>query len=113
MRRYAEEKIFDRVDDVAWNLADAASDLQGSFEFMVDAADELEAADENLQLVVEAARDSHAEYLALVSQIKNFDRYLAKLMTLRGELAEVTGIPMFSHIGANKRYPSTRDTYDV
>lgn len=40
------------------------------------------------------------------------DKEIAALLRLRGELAEMTGIPMFSHIGEDQRFPN-RHTYEV
>ena len=45
-------------------------------------------------------------------RLQQFDKHLAQLLTLRGQLAEATGIPMFSHITAEARYPD-RETLDM
>jgi hypothetical protein len=48
--------------------------------------------DEAIEVITEYSDDFHSE-LAL------FDKQLAKLIQLRGKLAEETGIPMMSHLG--------------
>jgi hypothetical protein len=55
------------------------------------------------------ADDSYRSALDFIAQM---DKELATLLRLRGELAEMTGIPMFSHIGEDQRFPD-RAKYEV
>ena len=62
--------------------------------------------------MLERAREADGTLADAISSIKRFDRQLAKVLVLRGKLAELTGIPMFSHIPESKRY-SIREEYNV
>ena len=57
-----------------------------------DGEDVSQEMDEAIEVITEYVEDFHTE-------LANFDRKLAKLIQLRGKLAEDTGIPMMSHLG--------------
>ena len=52
--------------------------------------------DGNFENTIELA-DDYREYTR--EELEMFDRCLAKIIELRGQLAEETGIPMMSHLG--------------
>ena len=54
----------------------------------------------DLAAFFENTLESADDYMELTrDELKDFDRKLAKIIELRGKLAEETGIPMMSHLG--------------
>jgi len=117
---YEDEKIVDQMSEKAYDLIKHVRLIEDCLAGAIDAYTELEFADAPPGLDAESIdgcidgciHDMDREFTGTLISLRAFDQDLAKLLELRGKLAEVTGIPMFSHIGEGKRSPA-RQTYDM
>lgn len=106
-------KLFRKLEDLAYNLQDTAqacvSDYsQAKYDFeRLGMEDDFDGGyggkflvkdfDYGVRSASESLADVHRE-------LAEFDKALAKLIQVRGELAEETGIPMFSHLTGGKQW---------
>lgn len=104
------EKMMEQMMDLVYEVAHSADEMydrhvESRYEYERlsveddfltgsddDGEDISQEMDEAVEVMTEYVDDFHTE-------LANFDRTLAKLIQLRGKLAEETGIPMMSHLG--------------
>ena len=93
------------IVDSVWAIEDAVKE----HEYMTENFCEVE---EGVDGFISRLGNAHEYYIKALDHITKFDKQLAELIALRGKFAEETGIPMFSHIGEDKRVPE-REEYSV
>jgi len=99
------EELNDPLEDAMWGIYDAADE----YDYLMDGC---ENSDGSVLHVTDTIDNAHREYTEVLKHIVKFDKKLAELIALRGKFAEMTDIPMFSHIGENKR-SLIREEYTV
>lgn len=106
-------KLLVDLDHKAFLASDAIQYTAGEYDRAKSAYDGLSREDDHLNGphddgffladTVEDAIEESAERLENVRNgIREFDRYLAQLIYIRGQLAEETGIPLMSHMGTSE-----------
>lgn len=113
-RSYPDLKLISTMTEKASDLHEAAGEMDACLTWAIEmdqmASESARRGDEH---TFDANLSASARDAATVrAQLVKFDKHLADLITLRGQLAEATGIPMFSHIGVADRYPD-RETLDM
>ena len=106
------QKLLSQLSDYGYALQDHADAMVSDLEEAKYEYDRLSSADEFLhpddRLAPFLAKDfgdgidSASKYLADAHRgLRDFDKALAKMIEIRGKLAEETGIPMMSHMGTH------------
>ena len=105
--------LFAELEDLAYNLQDTAqacvsdySEAKCDFE-RLGRKDEFDGGYDGKFLTkdFDYAVRSASETLADVHyELSEFDKALAKLIQIRGQLAEEAGVPMFSHLTGGKQW---------
>lgn len=112
-RKDKTHKLFDKLEDLAYTLQDSAVSAicdygQAKYDLeRLGMEDDFDGVSEGKYLAgsFNYAVQCASETLADVHrELADFDKALAKLIQVRGELAEETGVPMFSHLTGGKQW---------
>lgn len=115
-------KLFTTLEDLAYTLQDTAQacvsdygqakyDLERlGMEDDFDGAYEGKYLAKDFNYAVQSASDTLKD---VHYELAEFDKALAKLIQIRGELAEETGIPMFSHLTGGKQWERYDHEYSM
>jgi hypothetical protein len=113
-RSYPDLKLISAMTSKASYLHEAAGKLDACLTWSIEtdqmASESARRGDENtFDANLSASASDSAKARA---HLVKFDKHLADLIALRGQLAEAIDLPMFSHISSEARYPD-REALDM